>query len=88
MSNRPHGPYLEHEALPLQLLEIMNSGHARPADGQVRLRVAAPPPQLTIGDIAANKTKYAVPSIAIEGTRLVIHFGLLSFIIILQLSCR
>lgn len=75
LSDEPRGHYLPHEVLPLQLLEIMNSGHPRSADDQIRLRAAAYSPDLTVVDLAGNKTKFAVPAIAIEGTRFVIHFG-------------
>lgn len=74
-SNALRGRYLEHETLPLHLLAFMNKGKIRPADGQVRIRAAANHADLTVLDIAGNKTRYAVPEIAIEGTRLVIHLG-------------
>lgn len=75
-SHAPQGrSYLLHEALPLQLLAIANKGKPRPADGQVYIRAAPYHADLTVADLAGNKTKYAVPDIAIEGTRFVIHFG-------------
>lgn len=71
-SNSPTA-FLVHEALPLQLLEIVNRGAPR-LDGQVRLRRTVHD-QMTIGDLAQSRGRFAVPSMAIEGNRFVIHFG-------------
>jgi hypothetical protein len=65
---------LAHEALPLQLLEIMNRGTPRPADGQIRLRPSAHG-QLALHNLSQNRIYFALPSLAIEGNSLVLHFG-------------
>lgn len=74
-STNVRGNYLPHEVLPLQLLEIKNQGHARRSDGQILLRTSAHGLDITVGDLAAQKTRFAIPKVAIEQTRLNIYFG-------------
>lgn len=65
--------YLPHERLPLVLLKLVNRGVPRTQDGLIRL-IGEAHGDLTIEDLAADNLRFAAP-VAIEGTRLVIHFG-------------
>jgi len=71
---RTAASFSHQEVLPLQLLEVVNRGVPRPSDGQIRLRCAAHS-NLTIGNLAANRVRFAVPTVAIEGNCFIIHLG-------------
>jgi hypothetical protein len=66
-------PYLSHETLHLQLLELVNRGVVRSNDGQIRLRRAAHRENQTISDLANDRNRFANPTICIEGNRLVVN---------------
>lgn len=72
--------FLRTETLPLQLLEFVNRGIPRPNDLHVRLRRAALPTDTTIGDLLADRIRFAVTKLAIEGgNTFVINLGTYSF---------
>lgn len=74
-SNDSHGRFLSHEALPLQLLSIVNRGVPRPNDHQIRLRRAGHGESQTIESLVYNRLNYAIPTLVIEGNHFVIHVG-------------
>lgn len=74
-SNNSRASFLSHEVLPLQLLSIVNRGIPRPNDHQIRLRRTGHSEDQTIANLAFNRTLYAIPSIAFEGNRFVIHLS-------------
>jgi hypothetical protein len=65
---------LMHEALPFQLLQLVNRGIHRSSDGQIHLRRAVHR-TLTLQHLACDKMRYYNSSVSIEGNRFVIHFG-------------
>jgi len=66
-------PYFSHETLKLQLLEFVNRGVPCPNDGQVQLRCVAHREDQTIQNLATDRYRFAIPTVAIEGTYFVIH---------------
>ncbi|KAH8096921.1 hypothetical protein DFH11DRAFT_1526941, partial [Phellopilus nigrolimitatus] len=72
LGNARHAMLLSHETIGLRLLSLVNKGKPRRGDKQIRLRVMAITQELTVRDLAGDKTKYAAP-VCIEGNRFIIH---------------
>ena len=71
-----HGQtYSPHEVLDLLLLEFINRGVPRANDNQIRLRRAPHRENQTLEDLCRDRTRFGIPSLAIEGTYLVINMG-------------
>ena len=83
MSSPNHHSFVQHETLPLQLLEFNNRGFPQPTDQHIWLCCAALPMSMTINDLIFDHTWSAIPKLAISGSnRFVLHFGM--FLLILQ----
>jgi hypothetical protein len=70
------GTLLEHEALPLQLLALVNRGSPRISDDQIRLRRVPITINQSVADLAGDRARFAARPICIEDNRFVIHFGM------------
>ena len=68
-----HRPYLSHETLHLQLLELVNRGMVHSNDGQIRLGHAAHRENQMVADLANDRNRFANPTICIEGNHLVVN---------------
>ena len=66
-------PYLSHETLHLQLLELVNRGMVRSNDGQIQLCHAAHQENQMVADLANDRNHFANPTICIEGNHLVVN---------------
>lgn len=72
-SQRFGNVHLEHEALPLHLLALVNRGRPRSSDNSIRLRQHPAQTHLTIGEMANDISRFSNPSLCIEGNCFVIH---------------
>ena len=68
---------LDHEALPLLVLEFRNRARVLRSDNEVKLRRSPTDPNITIQMMFANRTLYTPPAIGncIEDGRFVIHLS-------------
>jgi hypothetical protein len=65
---------LAHEALPLQLLQLVNRGVPRGKNANIHLRQAVHGNK-TVQHLAGDRLRFCVPSITIEGNYFTIYFG-------------
>jgi hypothetical protein len=68
---------LDHEALPLLVLEFRNRGRVLPSDNEIKLRRAPADPNITLQMMFANRTLYTPPAVGncVEDGRFVIHLS-------------
>lgn len=68
---------LDHEALPLLVLEFRNRARALPSDNEIKLRRTPADPYLTLQMMFENRILYTPPAVGncVEDGQFVIHLG-------------
>lgn len=85
-TSAPDHRFIPNEIFPQQPLEFNNQGIQRPQDQQIRLCHTALPVDATISELLADHYRFALPKLVLDGNnRFVVHFSVLSLILILLL---
>lgn len=71
------GTLLQHEQNSVKVLEFVDQAKPRPRDHQIRLRPSPVATSMSVEDLIFSKL-HVVPSLSVEGNRVMLHFGQLS----------